>query len=566
MERLHYLDFDIKITPEGGKYRAFVLRSPAGEASAVFSLPFSQDRMELLINRLGGSLRRGVRRIDSPEMKTARELGGKLFETVFSGDVYACFKESLDAAAEQKSTGLRIRLRLQETPELADLPWEFLYVPSRDVFLAQSPKTPIVRYLEMPEAIEPLAVDLPLRVLVMISSPADFACLDVAREKANILEALDPLVREGKVLIRFLEDAGLATLRRVLRNESYHVFHFIGHGGFSEQIDEGVLVLEDEEGRSYQANAHRISTALQGGDFPPRLIVLNACEGARAGKSDPYASVAATLVRHGIPAVVAMQFAITDEAAAIFASEFYSALAEGLPVDTALAEARNVIYLKPNDVEWGTPVLYMRSADGTLFSLTGKPAPEPPAADGGRTQEKPAWLDFPAPLPLPGTPAEDRAQTAPPQAAVPAPSHRLRNTLFIVCAVAAALILLYIHLTPERPTITPRPFPRPQAEETDAVGRIRNLAEQGDADAQLRLGTLYARGETVAKNDREALKWFMRSARQSNSQAQYQVGLMYAAGRGVAQNDAEAVRWFRRAATQGYLPAQQALQRRGLTW
>jgi len=70
----------------------------------------------------------------------------------------------------------------------------------------------------------------------------------------------------------------------------------------------------------------------------------------------------------------------------------------------------------------------------------------------------------------------------------------------------------------------------------------------------------------VAKNDREALKWFMRSARQSNSQAQYQVGLMYAAGRGVAQNDAEAVRWFRRAATQGYLPAQQALQRRGLTW
>jgi len=41
---------------------------------------------------------------------------------------------------------------------------------------------------------------------------------------------------------------------------------------------------------------------------------------------------------------------------------------------------------------------------------------------------------------------------------------------------------------------------------------------------------------------------------------------MYAAGRGVAQNDAEAVRWFRRAATQGYLPAQQALQRRGLTW
>lgn len=71
-----------------------------------------------------------------------------------------------------------------------------------------------------------------------------------------------------------------------------------------------------------------------------------------------------------------MQFEITDEAAITFAGEFYTALAEGFSVDTAVAEARKAIYAQPNDVEWGTPVLYMRSPDGVLFSIQEHEEPE----------------------------------------------------------------------------------------------------------------------------------------------------------------------------------------------
>ena len=71
-----------------------------------------------------------------------------------------------------------------------------------------------------------------------------------------------------------------------------------------------------------------------------------------------------------------MQFEITDEAAITFAGEFYAALAGGFPVDAAVAEARKAIYIPLNDIEWGTPVLYMRSSDGILFDLTQKPAAE----------------------------------------------------------------------------------------------------------------------------------------------------------------------------------------------
>jgi len=74
-------------------------------------------------------------------------------------------------------------------------------------------------------------------------------------------------------------------------------------------------------------------------------------------------------VQQGIPAVIAMQFEVTDEAAITFAYDFYGALADGYPVDAAIAEARKAIYAQGNDIEWGTPVLYMRSPDGRLFDI-----------------------------------------------------------------------------------------------------------------------------------------------------------------------------------------------------
>jgi hypothetical protein len=69
-----------------------------------------------------------------------------------------------------------------------------------------------------------------------------------------------------------------------------------------------------------------------------------------------------------------MQFEITDRAAIIFAEELYAALVEGLPVDAALAETRKAIYGDGNDIEWGTPVLFMRVRDGQLFALPTLPA------------------------------------------------------------------------------------------------------------------------------------------------------------------------------------------------
>ena len=91
---------------------------------------------------------------------------------------------------------------------------------------------------------------------------------------------------------------------------------------------------------------------------------------------------------------------------------------------------------------------------------------------------------------------------------------------------------------------------------TAALREWRPLAEEGDARAQYYLGVMYANGEGVPENDRQAAYWFRKSARQGNSQSQYHLGILYANGDGVPEDDPQAVYWFRKSAKQGDARAQ----------
>ncbi len=94
---------------------------------------------------------------------------------------------------------------------------------------------------------------------------------------------------------------------------------------------------------------------------------------------------------------------------------------------------------------------------------------------------------------------------------------------------------------------------------TDEVSRLRMAAEQGDADAQFKLGVMYANGKGVPQNDTEAVRWWRMAAEQGDADAQTNLGVMYAKGEGVPKNDTEAVRWYRMAAEQGDALAQNNL-------
>lgn len=80
---------------------------------------------------------------------------------------------------------------------------------------------------------------------------------------------------------------------------------------------------------------------------------------------------------------------------------------------------------------------------------------------------------------------------------------------------------------------------------------LRERATQGDASAQFLLGTMYADGLGVSRNDAQAVHWYRRAAGQGNARAQTNLGLMYADGRGVPRNEQQAYFWWLLAAAQG---------------
>src|SRR3954453_23928945 len=376
------LDFELAIQSiAGGDYEVSVLRSPAGEARSTMRFPFDglelQTRLqalEIALLRSGGKRRQ----LDSTDGQKVRDFGRDLFDALIQGDVRSRFDASL-AEAERADRPLRVRLRF-DAPALAALPWEFLYDQRQPDYIVLSENTPLVRYIEVPETIKPLTVTGPLRILGMVASPTGLTPLDVERERSRIEEATAGLQARGLVELHWLDPATPRELQAALRLDKWHIFHFAGHGGFDPAIDEGVVAFVDEQGAAVRVPATQLGRLL-GDQNPLRLAVLNACEGARGSTHDLFSSTAATLVRRGTPAVVAMQYEITDDAAIEFSRDFYEALAGGIAVDEALAEARKGVALAiPGTLEWGTTVLFMRAADGILFDIPATAAP-PKAAN-----------------------------------------------------------------------------------------------------------------------------------------------------------------------------------------
>ncbi len=459
-------DFRIRVSRRPGGGFEVAASGPGGEGSGGFSLPFDEKDLRILILEMGvpRGLTRGVK---SPAAEAARRLGGGLYEALFQGEVGELFVRSR-AIAEARDQPLRVTLALTDVADLMHLPWEYLYDGDRGLFLATSRRTPVVRYLEIPSQRRPMLVVPPLRVLAMISSPSDAATLDVGLERAKLERALDDLSTRGLVSVTWLETATFEALQDELRNPGYHVFHYVGHGGFDPAEDESVLLLETDDGRSLYTTGEQLGALLLD-HTSLSLAVLNACEAARVSLRDPFAGVAASLIRREVPAVIAMQFPITDSAAIQFSSELYRAIADGLPIDAALGEARKGLYATdPKSVEWGTPVLFMRVPDGRIFDLDPNTPPstdEPQPADDTPTDTSQPTTepdDGPTPPPPPDTraPGEDKHPGwARKHAAL------IATIAAIIVAAIATTIILTTRNEPQAPPTNP---PTTQAAPTTA--------------------------------------------------------------------------------------------------
>lgn len=355
---IQYEDFEIRIEPGSQGGFAVIVESPAGEGHGTFEIPS-------LPVTLGEAVALEMREVVFGESRssvyTARDAGKALFEALFKGEVLILFHESLGKLLESEERGLRIRLRFDaRNPALGllpDLPWELLYRSNTNEFLALDRRTPVVRSLDVPRPPRTAALPPRLRILEVPSSPSGFPPLDLARERRNLEEAF----KGSSAAVTYLKSGGREELRRKLREETFDVLYFMGHGTYDEVKRKGSLVFAAPDGGALFVDGEALPRELKGFSNL-RLVVLNACHTARSvgeGEPTPFTGVAPALVLGGIPAVVAMQRPISDRAAVAFSRALCQGLAAGEPVEAAVTAARLEVERLGTE-EWAIPVLFIR--------------------------------------------------------------------------------------------------------------------------------------------------------------------------------------------------------------
>jgi hypothetical protein len=372
-----YRDFEIQISSVGEQRYSLFVSGQGGDARATIALPTGDPIYQVLAGRLA--------QFDTDEASLF-DLGQILFQTLFQGPIKDVYTRSQSALGADEGMRLRLNIDLEREAAAAALPWEFLCDPDRGPLAMLD--APIVRYLPQQAMIPRLATPLPLKILLTGAETPPPAAID--RELRDVEAALAALGDHVRISVE--PHLTTAKLRALLR-EGFHVWHFIGHGDVSRDGASSVLRFEDATGDSADVSARELGILLQRSGL--RLVVLNACNSGRL-MVDPFRSIAPALVRAQIPAVVAMQFTVPQEAASAFAGEFYRTLSEGLPIDMCVTEGRKAVMdvagLRRPD--WGIPVVYTRAPDGKLFDLPSAVAiPAPvvlPVPDASASSAPPA--------------------------------------------------------------------------------------------------------------------------------------------------------------------------------
>jgi hypothetical protein len=304
-----------------------------------------------------------------------------------------CFLTAYQNFEKARKNNERLRLRVilnfhQKADELAGLPWEFIRVPwePQGFFLAGK-KTELILTRCVPEAEVGETLDpgeRPLKILIARSAPPGIDSVEANDAVQYILSLNKP----GIVEVDKLENPSLSDIKSRLEKRP-HIFHFIGHGRASlheppavalfrerkdiDRDEENLTAKQKRDGVSVDKVAWVESTTFAElfKEHPPRLVFLHACKGAASGYK--FHNTARDLIKAKVPAVVAMQFEITNEDANTFAQKFYQNIDAGLSVDEAVSEGRWELGSPQgrrgawNDRGFGTPVIYLQ-AKGPLIS------------------------------------------------------------------------------------------------------------------------------------------------------------------------------------------------------
>lgn len=305
------------------------------------------------------------------------EWGRRLYEAVFGAKENADLLKTLLAAPEPRE----LTIATAESA-LLRLPWELM----ADAAGSLAQRVVVRRQLAEPGALVPREVQLPLRMLYIVSRPGDTGFIDPRLTTRALVTALDPL--QGNVRLDFCRPPTLTRMEEMLREaqtagDLYDIVHFDGHGNFLPEAQIGALCFEKPDGGPDEAKTDLVSAERFGdvlAKYQVPLVVLAACRSGTLGKTAVFRSVAPRLIQAGIGSVLSMGHAVHVAADRLFFDRFYRELARGATIGRAVAEGRTALRITsdrwieygPNGrtiklQDWFLPHLYQRGLDEPLF-------------------------------------------------------------------------------------------------------------------------------------------------------------------------------------------------------
>ena len=380
-----YDEFRLVLTPDLntlGQWNVHLAACPIGalvgpKGSVIPSL--TRDQLKRLRSRHGW-----------PNLAHLLQIGSNVWKSVLTPQAEAALEACL-VNAKQTERHLRIVLVTQgqesdglppDIVRLAELPVETLYKDTHS-FLATNLVTPISRSFQFQPDREPYKVALPLRILVVVATPTDKPSADVLVEAQTLRDALGPHEATGTLKLDFCDPPTRLEFGRRLMTQTYHIVHFIGHGGFDIVGDDPTLrahlcFVRSDEPISDPMDAFLLSEALR--NTSVRLVVITACSSAAATPDqEPYSTSAFEGVAQrlfslssDVSGAVAMQFDMEGPAAVTFTRTFYEYLLNpSYRLDEAVTLARRqlMLQLDAGHRAWVTPAVFWRCHDAQVFDL-----------------------------------------------------------------------------------------------------------------------------------------------------------------------------------------------------
>lgn len=296
-------------------------------------------------------------------------LGQQLYEALFQGTIRDSWMTAQGIAAH-RGEELRLRLALKSR-RLSRLPWEVLHAGNRP--LATGTDVVFSRYQPSLSAnVTPQTVTEPLRILMAIAAPTDQATLELEREVQYLQTELQQAAPgTPQIQLTILSQPDREQLAQALEHRRYQVFHYAGHSDLGSLGGE-IYLVSGRTGLTERLSGDDLAGLLVNNGI--RVAVFNSCRGADGATADfteegGARNLAETLVKRGVPAVLAMAERIPDRVALTLSQLFYRNIKQGYPVDLSLNRARAglIAAYGSHQLYWALPILYLQPEfDGYL--------------------------------------------------------------------------------------------------------------------------------------------------------------------------------------------------------